>query len=306
MDYQENDNYEYESSNENGSSSAAKGLRIAVIILLVVLAAVSFLYWQTVRQDARELEAMRVDRDTIASQYERVIGEMDQLQFDNDTLNADLAQQRHVADSLMERMKTERNISYRKLKAYEKELGTLRTTMQGFVRQIDSLNTLNKKLTGENLAFRREISDLRTTTEAAKETAAELNQKIERGAVIKARDITLRAVNKRGKDVSRARTAEQLVTTFILAANELATPGEYTVYVRIISPDGYDLAESQSSLFDFEGTQTPFTASHVIDYQGEDIAASVYYKGKGLTAGQYTVHVYMNGHMVGSNVIILK
>ncbi|MFI3286996.1 MAG: hypothetical protein R3Y61_00810 [Rikenellaceae bacterium] len=306
MDYQEDNNYDYDNSSSQAGSSAAKGLKIAIIILLLVLAAVSFLYWKSVQQDAADLRAMQADRDTIANQYGRLIVEMDDLQFENDTLNADLEAQRFRADSLMDRMKTERNISYSKIKKYEKELGTLRTTMQGFVRQIDSLNQLNKKLTGENLAFRREISDLRTTTEAAKETAEELNNKIQRGAVIKARDITLRAVNKRGKDVSRAKTAEQLVTTFILAANELSVPGERTVYVRIISPDGYDLAESQSSLFEFEGSPIPYTASRVVDYQGEDLAVSVYYKGEGLTAGQYTVHVYMDSYMVGSNVIILK
>lgn len=306
MDYQEDNNYDYDNSSSQAGGSAAKGLKIAIIILLLVLAAVSFLYWKSVQQDAADLRAMQADRDTIANQYGRLIVEMDDLQFENDTLNADLEAQRFRADSLMDRMKTERNISYSKIKKYEKELGTLRTTMQGFVRQIDSLNQLNKKLTGENLAFRREISDLRTTTEAAKETAEELNNKIQRGAVIKARDITLRAVNKRGKDVSRAKTAEQLVTTFILAANELSVPGERTVYVRIISPDGYDLAESQSSLFEFEGSPIPYTASRVVDYQGEDLAVSVYYKGEGLTAGQYTVHVYMDSYMVGSNVIILK
>ncbi len=307
MEYQENDNYGYEDSHDsNNSNSATKGLKIAVIILLVVLAGVTFLYWQSVRQDAAELEAMKSDRDSLASQYGMLIVDMDELEFDNDTLNANLIEQRHIADSLMDKIRSERNISYRKIKAYERELGTLRSTMQGFVRQIDSLRQVNEKLVGENTAYRREITTLRTTTEAAKETAAELNSMIQRGAVIRARDITLRAVNKRGKDVTRARTAEQLVTTFILASNELAEPGEKTVYVRIISPDGFDLAESQSSMFQFEGSSIPYTASRVVDYQGEDLAVSVYYKGVDMAAGQYTVHVYMDGHMVGSNVIILK
>ncbi len=304
MDYQEQNHYDYEP--QPSGNQAANGLKIAIIILLVVLGGVSFMYWRSVQQDAAEIEAMKSDLDSIGVEYGMLIGDMDSLRFDNDTLNANLVQQRHIADSLMSRLKSERSINYNKLKSYEKELGTLRATMRGFVRQIDSLNQLNKKLTGENIAFRREISNLRTTTEAAQETAAELNSKIQRGAVIRARDITLRAVNKRGKDVTRARTAHQLVTTFILAANELSEPGNRNVYVRIISPDGYDLAKSQNSLFEFEGTNIPYTEVREIDYQGEDLPVSVYYQGEGLTAGQYTVHVYMDGHMVGSNVIILK
>lgn len=305
MDYQDNDDYGYDQPQSSGNS-AVNGLKIAIAILMVVLIAISVLYWQSVRRDAVEIEAMKIDMQRITVEYAELRIDMDTITFTNTILNDSLQGQRHIADSLMNRMKRERNISYRKIKAYEKELGTLRVTMQGFVRTIDSLNQLNRKLAGENLAFRREISDLRTTTEAARETAAELNSKIKRGAVIRARDISLRAVNKNGRDVSRARTASQLITTFVLAANELSIPGEKNVYVRIISPDGYDLAESQDALFEYEGNRVPYSASRVVDYDCEDLAVNVFYSGKGLTAGQYTVHVYIDGHMVGSNVIILK
>lgn len=304
MEYQNNEDYGYEPQPSNNST--ANGLKIAIVILLIVLAAVSVLYWNSVRQDKADLEAMQTDFMEIEASYGLLKDSLGVIQFDNDTLNANLEIQRHIADSLMQQMKKERNLSYQKIRAYERELGTLRTTMQGFVRTIDSLDRLNRKLADENLTFRREISTLRTTTEAAKETATELNSKLKRGAVIRARDITLRAVNRRDKEVTRAKTADRLITTFVLAANELATPGERTVYIRIISPDGYDLAESQSSLFEFEGKRIPYSASRVIDYQCEDLAVSVYYNGTGLTAGQYTVHVYMDGHMVGSNLIILK
>lgn len=304
MNYQDTDDYGYE--NSNPSNSAANGLKIAIVILIIVLAAVSFLYWQSVRKDAAEIAAMEVELDTLKSQGSRLSLEMAGLEFDNDTLESNLQQQRHVADSLMDRMKRERNISYSKIKRYERELGTLRTTMQGFVRTIDSLNRLNQKLVGENLSFRKEISTLRTTTEAARETATELSSKIKRGAVIRARDISLRAVNRKDKEVSRAKTADRLITTLVLAANDLAEPGERTVYVRIVSPDGYDLSETQNSNFEFEGQRVPFTSSRRVDYQCEDLPVSVYYNGTGLIAGQYTVHVYMDGHLIGSNVIILK
>ncbi|MEF9950439.1 MAG: hypothetical protein RR980_04415 [Mucinivorans sp.] len=304
MDYQDQEEYGYDQPQASGSATG--GLKIAIIILLIVLAAVSVLYWQSVRRDAAEVAAMEVDMDTITAQYSRLMGEMDGMKFDNDTLNVNLEAQRHKADSLMTKLKRERSINYSKIKRYERELGTLRSTLQGFVRTIDSLNQLNHRLVGENVKFRKEISTLRTTTEAARETASELNNKIKRGSVIRARDITLRAVNRRDKDVTKARQADRLITTLVLAANDLAVPGERTVYVRIISPDGYDLSENQNSLFEFEGSRIPYSASRKVDYQCDDLSVSVYYNGTGLTAGQYTVMVYMDGHLIGSNVIILK
>lgn len=313
MDYQQNENYDFDydpNGGNNSSSSVTNGLKIAVVILLVVLAAVSFLYWQSVRKDRLEIDAMELAKDSIQNEYGVLLIDMDSLKFTYDTtnmaLNQELDAQRFIVDSLMGQMQRERNISYSKIRAYEKELGTLRLTMQGFVRQIDSLNQLNQKLTSENLNFRREISTLRTTTEAAEETAAELNSKIERGAIVKVRDVKLTALKKNNSTADRARQATQLVTNFVLAANELALLGEKTVYVRIINPQGFDMADTQQSVFEFEGSVIPYAASRVLDYQGEDLAATVYYPVSDLEKGQYTVHVYMDELLVGTATTILK
>ena len=66
--------------------------------------------------------------------------------------------ERQRADSLMQRLKQERSWSLAKIKQYEKEVGTLRTIMRGYLHQIDSLNTLNKKLIDENVSYRKEIT----------------------------------------------------------------------------------------------------------------------------------------------------
>lgn len=304
MNYQETDDYGYDAP--AGNNSTANGLKIAIAILFIVLAAVTFLYWQSARKDAAEIEIMNAELDTLRAKGSQLSSEMAVLEFDNDTLNANLASQRHVVDSLMDRMKRERNVSYSKIKRYERELGTLRTTMQSFVRTIDSLNRLNQKLTGDNTTLLKKVKTLETTVASTIETATDLSHKIKKGAVIRARDITLRAVNRKDKEVSRAKTADRLITTLVLAANELAEPGERTVYVRIVSPDGFDLSENQNLLFEYEGSRVPYTAARKVDYQSEDLPVSVYYNGTGLIAGQYTVHVYMDGHLIGSNVIILK
>lgn len=298
-DYDQNDGY-------NPANNAVKGLRIAIILLLIVLGAVLFLYWRSVQVSKEEEKALQTERDTLQSQVLTIQKDMELIKFDNDTLNQHLALERHRADSLFQRMKKDSRVSYAKIKAYERELGTLRSTMQTFVRQIDSLNRLNQKLVGENLAYRKELSTYRLRTEVAEEKASELNSKVSRGSVIRARDITLRAVNAKGKDVTRAAQAKRLVTTFILSSNELAQPAERNVYSKIVSPDGIVLAETQGSVFNFEGQNIPFTATRSVDYQGEDLSVSLFYSGSGIISGQYTVMVYMDGHLIGQNSVILR
>ena len=59
----------------------------------------------------------------------------------------------------------------------------------------------------------------------AEEKAAELDNKVRAGAVIKARGIRLTGLNARNKEVSRIRNAERVRVDFVLTANELTTPG---------------------------------------------------------------------------------
>ena len=236
MEYNEND-YDYNDYPQQESGSSIKGLKIAIIILLVILAAVTFLFWRQVQAQKAQNAELMVDKDTLTNRLTVLLGEMGDLKVDNDTMNVALMQQRHVADSLLDRLKKERSWNYSKIKKYERELGTLRTAMQGFVRQIDSLNRLNQQLVGENLRYKKEMSSLRLRTEAAEEMTQELNNQVKRGSQLRAREVVLLAYNKRNKLVSKAKQTEKLVTEFVLAANDLAIPGERTVYVRIITPD---------------------------------------------------------------------
>ena len=94
---------------------------------------------------------------------------------------------------------------------------------------------------------------------------------------------------------------------FTLAGNDLAEPGERTVYVRITSPDGYVQSNASAATFEFEGERLTYTASRDVDYQNEDLAVGVYYNdGAGFTAGTYRVEVYADGRLAGQSDIVLR
>lgn len=301
------DNY-YQNHDEygDGQDNTVKGLKIAIGILIAVLVVLAFLFWNRVRLDNRDAELMRIQMDTLESQLGSVRLDLDQMTSDNDSLNRDLALQRDKADSLLGALKKEKNYRYSIVKKYEKELGTLRETMKGFVRQIDSLNMVNKKLSGENIKLRRENASYRTRVESAEETASELQTKVTRASLIRARNISMSLLNKRDKPVTVVRNAKKLKVTFTLSANELAQPGQRTVYVSIVNPNGAVISSSGQSVM-IESKAMPYTASRDVDYNLEDITVSVFYEGTGFTTGQYTILIYMDGTTVGtSNVYIQK
>lgn len=305
MEYNEND-YDYNDYPRQESDSSTKGLKIAIIILLIILAAVTYLFWRQVQAEKAQNAELLIDKDTLTNRLTLLMTEMGDLKVDNDAVNEALMNQRHTADSLLDRLKKERSWNYSKIKKYEKELGTLRTAMQGFVRQIDSLNRLNKLLAKENVQMKHEMTSYRLRAEQAEEMNQELNNKVKRGAQLRAREVALFSYRK-NKVNNKAKQVDKLVTEFILAANELAIPGERTVYIRIIMPDAEILGSRDGGHFTFAGESIPYSAKRAVDYQGDDLPMSIYYEDvSGLYPGKYEVMIFVDGQMIGKSDLVLK
>lgn len=308
---QEYDNYDNSEFEEDytprpDSGKSIRGYRIVIIILSVILVAISALYFGIHRQQMLDNELLRADRDSIQNDLGRLMEDYDNLHVANDSISASLDIERSRADSLMTQLRKERRWSLAKIKQYEKEVGTLRTVMRGYLHQIDSLNSLNQKLITENISYRKEISSATLRAEMAEEKAAELDNKVRAGAVIKARGIRLTGLNARNKEVSRIRNAERVRVDFVLTANELTTPGNKAVYMRLTSPDGYVLTTEAMPTFEYEGERLSYSAMREVDYQNQDLEVGIYFDSSGFAAGTYLVQLYCDGYMIGSAEIAMR
>ena len=302
-EFEDDDDY---TTPQPDAGKSIRGYRIVIIILSVILVALSALYFGIHRQQMIDNRLLQADRDSIQNDLGRLMTDFDNLQISNDSISRNLDIERGRADSLMTRLKKERSWTLAKIKQYEKEVGTLRTIMKGYVRQIDSLNTLNKQLIKENVGYRKEISSARLRAEMAEEKAAELDNKVKVGAVLRARDIRLAALNDNSKPVSRIKNAARLRVDFVLSANELATPGNKAVYVRITSPDGYVLTTEQMPTFEFEGERLSYSAMREVDYQNQDLEVGIYFNSTGFAAGTYSIELYCEGRLIGQTQVVMK
>ena len=306
LDYKE----EYENDEptpESDLQKTLKGYRIIIIALVAVLGLLTFQHFR-VTSDIKE--QFRIERDTLNSQISGLITEIDHINLRNDSvsneLRAHIAIERDKADSLMTRLKKERNMNMEKLRKYEKELGTLRTVMRRYVHQIDSLNTLNKKLAAENVGYRKRVAAETSRANIAEEAAQDLRNKIKKGAIVKARNVQLGAYNSAGTQMTRAHRASKFKTDLTLTANELTIPGERKIYVRIIGPDGAVLSGGADCIMEFEGDVISYSAERDIDYSGQDLDVSIYYTNENLTSGVYVAEVYMDGYKIGTAEVSLR
>lgn len=288
------------------AEKSIRGYRIVIIILSVILVALSILYFSIHRQQMLDNELLQADRDSIQNDLGRLMADYDNLRVSNDSISASLSVERERADSLMTRLKKERSWNLAKIKQYEREVGTLRTAMKDYIRQIDSLNTLNQKLISENVSYRKEISSANLRAEMAEEKAAELDNKVKVGSVLRARDIWLEALNDRGKSVSRIKNASRLRVDFVLSANELAMPGNKAIYLRIISPDGYVLTTEAMPSFEYEGERLTYSAMREVDYQNQDLEVGIYFTSSGFAAGTYRMELYTEGRLIGQAQVAMR
>ena len=302
-DYEDDryDDYDEPVSDEAVKKSI-RGYRVVIIMLAVILAGISALYFNINRQQQRDYELLKVDRDSIQSNLSHLITEYDSLKFTNDTIAARLVE----ANEMMEQLKRERRWNYAKIKEYEKEVGTLRSVMRNYLKQIDSLNNLNKKLVAENVTYRKEISTARLRADVAEEKASELENRVRQGAVLRARSISMVALNSRDNEVSRVKNATTLRVDFAISSNELASPGNRKVYLCIKSPDGYLLTSESMPTFEYQGMKVGYSAVREVDYQNEDVEVSIYYRGSGFTEGSYAIEIYTDGNLIGTGSVSMR
>ena len=156
-------------------------------VLAIVLAYVWFTNYKLVGQLNEEKEELTQQMISLREDY-------DTLSSDYDEINAQLDSSREQVNQLIERLKETEARDRAKIRKYEKELGTLRSIMRNYIVQIDSLNTLNKKLTADAAAARREA-------EVSKARSEELSQKVEHlsGQVAAGQGTGHRAIRRLGQ-----------------------------------------------------------------------------------------------------------
>lgn len=281
-----------------------KNIMVALVAAVVVLAGVLAVVWYKNSEMIKELE---LDKDALTQEMIQLQNDYATLSSDYDEINHQLDSSREEVSQLIEKLvKTEaRNRS--KIRQYEKELGTLRTIMKSYIVQIDSLNTLNKKLTADAAAARREAAESKKKSEMLSKTVQALEGQVATGAVIKARGITLNAYNQSDKVTDRSSRVTYMMVTLSLVENALAEKGPVRVYIRLLGPDGVLLTGEAPVNFTAAGEPMLSTASREVDYQGAEVDMSIYInKIPEFAKGHYVVEAYTEQGLLGTSDLMLR
>jgi flagellar basal body-associated protein FliL len=283
------------------------GLKTTTIILAVVaLALAGALAWIWSQKSGlvHELEGEKAE---LTEQLLHLQSDFENLNSDYESINSQLDTSREQVALLIDKLSKTEATNRAKIRQYEKELGTLRSIMRGYIVQIDSLNTLNKKLTADAAAARQEAAESRRANENLTRQVENLSGQVAAGAVIKARGLHVNAYNGSDKVTDRSSRVTYLVATLSLVENEIAERGPVRVYVRVTDPNGNVLQNASSTTATIGGTPVATSASREVDYEGQEVEMSIYVKDVGeFVKGIYTVEAYTVNGQVGRAELMLR
>lgn len=276
------------------------GLGALAVTLAVVLAVV----WYKNSSLVKELE---LDKQALTQEMIQLQNDYATLSSDYDAINHQLDSSREEVSQLIEKLVKTEASNRSKIRQYEKELGTLRTIMKSYIVQIDSLNTLNKKLTADAAAARKEAAESRRQSEKLSKEVEQLAGQVATGAVIKARGITLEAYNASDKVTDRSSRVTYMMASLSLVENALAEKGPVRVYIRLLGPDGAMLTGDAPTEFEVAGEKMLCTASREVDYQGAEVDMSIYINRiPEYVKGHYVLEAYTSQGALGTADLMLR
>lgn len=284
-----------------------KGPRTIMIILAVVAVALGGVLGYMLYQRNSLVKDLETEKAELAQQMVALQQDFDSLNSDYESINHQLDTSREQVALLIEKLSKTEATNRAKIRQYEKELGTLRSIMKGYIVQIDSLNTLNKKLTADAAAARREAAESRAANEQLTQQVESLASQVSAGKILKARGISLLAHYSNDKVGDRHSRVRYMTANLSLVENTLADKGPVRIYVRVKDPEGILLNNTESTSFTAGGEVLQATASREVDYEGNEVDLTIYINDTGeFVKGVYTLEVYTEQSLLGRAECMLR
>jgi hypothetical protein len=277
-----------------------------LVILLVLLITQRTKLTKLVKEKEKERTELQKELDSVILEHNKTkasYGQLaDSLKAKDSIIQANAVEIRKLLDTEWE---------YNKV---SKKLARLQVIAQGYVRQMDSLYTVNRTLQEENEKIRQDFRNEQTKTKELVKDKEALTAKVNEAAVINAYGITVTPLKLRGgeKEVptDKASRTDRLKICFTIGENPLVTPGDRIIYVRVVRPDNVVVIKSKYDTFTFNGQTISYSIRQDISYQGKAMNLCVNWTKKDTDKpamkGKYTVSVYSGEREIGTGTFELK
>lgn len=304
-----------EQAQTTGKGKGKTGFIILLAILLIAVA--GLLIWVfSIKSDLKILTAEKEQqRIELQSELDSLMYEHEMIKEEYGTLSDTLA----VKDSVIQanakeiRKLLDTQWEYYKIK---KKLSLLQKVSQGYVRQMDSLYTVNAALVNENQELSQDLNNARKEYEEMAQNNEALNEMVGQASILQVYNMSSTGIRDRGsgkeKDTDKASRVDKIKVCFTIAENKIVEAGTKEIFIRIARPDKLILTKDRSDDYTFlyKGEKIQYSIKKRIDYQNQAMDMCLYWKKsyaqKEMQKGNYHVEIFYGDEVIGHTQFVLR
>lgn len=248
----------------------------------------------------------------LKADFENMLSTYDKLKAKDASQADSINSQKAKIQNLLNELNSSKKFSAQQLYNMRKENETLRNIMKGYVKQIDSLNTLNLRLNTDLDTKTSELNEASTQRDQYRTEAESANEKVKKGSKLQAygfKSSGLRMkLNNTTEETNKAKNTSMIKSSFTIGENTIASAGRKSVYMQVINPDGKTLQTRSTNTMQTDDGTIAYSDKKEIDYNNQSIDVAIFFNqdGQDFIKGTYKVKIYCDGQMIGTDSFTLK
>ncbi|WP_196891320.1 hypothetical protein [Aureivirga marina] len=293
---------------ENNNKSSNK---IVIIILAVLLlGAVGYMFWS--RTEHQKVVAHIKDEKTqLIENLKSEKARYETLEIANDSLQTEYQATIASYDEQIAELSKKNDITLADLKKYKNRYWAAK-------KKAEKLEKENERIKKENELLKTDLETTKADLESQSKLASDLGQeksllegKIAIGARLSIDNVQIVAMKERSngklKLTTKSRTTDVFRISCLIRENLIATSKELDVYIEILGPNGAPV-ETTGNITIEDGTVVEYIDHTSVLYEKEDleVVSAINVDRKKITKGVYTANIYLEGRLVGSQILQLK
>jgi predicted nuclease with TOPRIM domain len=297
------------------------GLVVFLVVLnLISIGAAAYLYLQLGetqdkkealaqenKQKGADIENLMGDLTAKTEQYNQAIEEKRKLGLSV----ADLEKERDQLMADIETFKTQLKRKDRNIYALRKEISQVNEKYEEKIKEKEE----------EIASLQEEVATLETTRDSlrqeqanAKDSIQDLSSKVNIASVLEAENLKITSVNANGKEDDKmpfkSKRTEKVLVKFNLEKNKVAKKDKKSMVVQVIDPTGgviFDNAGGGAFKTNEDETKMFSMKQEILfDNTQQEVIFPVQVGEDNLVEGIYSVHVFSDGHEIGTTEFEIK
>ena len=300
-----------QNKNRGGSN-----LWMYIVIVIMALGIIGVSLWLlSVKSTMNELLAEKeIQKIELEQELQSLIVEHEQIKKSYGDVSDSLMVMDSVIQANAVEIKKMLNYKWEYYKI-KKKMSRLQGIAQGYVRQMDSIVTINKDLTEENIQIKEEIKIEKRKNRKLEEQTVALTGKVDEASVLSVYNLKSTGIHKKGAgketETDKIRRVDLVKVCFTLGENSIIEAGKKTLYVRIANPDGEILVKGRGEEYSFNYNDEiiQYSIMEEANYDNTAIDMCIRWHKRDtqeLKEGLYHVDVFEGNNNIGHTTFVLR